>query len=42
MVTNEPKQQYQERSRTWSLVGNTIQETVLHPPWSYMRQIHEP
>ena len=27
MVTNEPKQQYQERSRTWSLGGNTILET---------------
>ena len=27
MITNEPKQKYQERSRTWSLDGNTILET---------------
>ena len=26
MVTNEPKHEYQERSRPWSLGGNTIEE----------------
>ena len=30
MVTNEPKQKYQERSRTWSFGGNTILGTPIY------------